>query len=359
VCKEEHDVLRHGPVVLMPTGEGGTVPAEWRWLAEVRGAGAVGEIAAGIVVPSARRAMVNVVRRAGWQIGHLASVLGLVVDHLFDQRGVHKVELRTEDTDVEILSAALQSGFTEEGRRRQCRIVDGHWRDRVRMGMLVSDRRRAGPAPHERFVPRTPEPVRPDMPPIRSPTADDFAVLRGEHVKLRRRRPSDRELMYRWGCCPDWWRLYMPEDPDGFAPPTREEFDAEWTGDARPNEWVIETDRHGPVGRCSYGNLDPVNRSADLGFLLNEARTWGHGYATDAARAVVRHLFEDLKLHRVHSGTWSGNIGSLRVQIKSGLRIESEGRECYLVDGKWYAGLGTGMLEHEFQAALGRRAPAP
>ena len=57
-------------------------------------------------------------------------------------------------------------------------------------------------------------------------------------------------------------------------------------------------------------------------------------------------------MHRADSGTWSGNVGSLRVMVKNGLRIEARGPECYFVDGKWYDGIGTGILENEYRQKL-------
>jgi RimJ/RimL family protein N-acetyltransferase len=318
------------------------------WLAEVKGKGVVGRIRAEVVVPTARRGMIYVDEWDGEHTEYMAVSLDLVVSNLFHVHKLHKLELRAVDTDVPALSAALRCGFVEEGRRRQCRIVEGHWRDRVRMGLLESDPRPRELVSDATFQPRQPVPVDSDLPDIPTSSAQDFAVLRGERVTLRRKRPDDKQLFYRWKCRSEWWPLYMPQDPDGFSAPTRQEFEAKWRGDPTPHQWIVETEHGVPLGTCGYYCFDRDNRSAELAYLLYEAQYWRKGYATDAARRIVRHLFEDLKLHRVHSGTWAGNVGSLRVQQKSGLRIESHGRDCYLVDGKWYDGLGTGMLEEEY-----------
>ena len=343
------NILKRGPVTLWRAGDIAEAKAGADWTVEVKGAGAVGIINAAVVVPTARRGVVTVKEWRQEERGRLVEALRLLVDHLFDRLNLHKVEVRSIDTKINVLSAALQCGFVEEGRRRQCRIADNCWRDRVRMGMLESDWRREMPTARMSFEPRGPEPVRHDLPEIPSPTDEDFAILRGERVAFRRKCPADKEMFYRWLCRHEWWRGWMPENPGGFSPPTREQFEAKWDGRPAAHEWIVETERGIPLGVCFYSGLDRGNRSAEAGILFYEAEHWGRGYGTDAFGVLVKHMFEDLKLHRVHSGTWSGNIGSLGVQQKNGLLIEARGRECYFVDGEWYDGLGTGLLENEYR----------
>jgi len=148
----------------------------------------------------------------------------------------------------------------------------------------------------------------------------------------------------------------MPQDPDGFCAPSRDEFDRNWKGAASPNEWVVEAPQGHPIGVCFYSGLDRANRSAEADILLYDPQAWGKGYGTDAYRVLLRHLFEDLHLHRVRSGTWDGNIGSVRVQLKSGLTIEAKSRDSYFVDGKWYGGIGTGILEDEWRRIEGQQS---
>ncbi len=49
---------------------------------------------------------------------------------------------------------------------------------------------------------------------------------------------------------------------------------------------------------------------------------WGHGYATEASREVVRHAFEDLGLYRVHAAHFGSNPASGRVMQKIGMSHE-------------------------------------
>jgi RimJ/RimL family protein N-acetyltransferase len=56
-----------------------------------------------------------------------------------------------------------------------------------------------------------------------------------------------------------------------------------------------------------------------LGYRLRRT-AWGHGYATEGARALVRHAFDDLGANEVVATTMAVNTGSRRVLEKAGLR---------------------------------------
>ncbi|PVE04420.1 GNAT family N-acetyltransferase [Streptomyces scopuliridis] len=59
-------------------------------------------------------------------------------------------------------------------------------------------------------------------------------------------------------------------------------------------------------------------RVVELGYRLRRA-AWGHGYATEGARALVRAAFTDLGTERVTAQTMTVNTASRRVLEKAGL----------------------------------------
>jgi RimJ/RimL family protein N-acetyltransferase len=61
---------------------------------------------------------------------------------------------------------------------------------------------------------------------------------------------------------------------------------------------------------------------AELGYRLRRA-AWGHGYATEGARALVAHAFTRTPVTLVHADTMAVNTASRRVMEKVGLRYES------------------------------------
>lgn len=56
---------------------------------------------------------------------------------------------------------------------------------------------------------------------------------------------------------------------------------------------------------------------------------WGHGYATEASRAVMTLGFGDLALHRIQGRHFTRNAASGRVMEKLGMRFEGISRGAY------------------------------
>ncbi len=71
------------------------------------------------------------------------------------------------------------------------------------------------------------------------------------------------------------------------------------------------------IGWCSLSRWNPDNCSALLGYCFDDA-AWGHGYATEAARELLRWAFDTLDLNRVQAATDTRNAASARVLEKPG-----------------------------------------
>ena len=76
-----------------------------------------------------------------------------------------------------------------------------------------------------------------------------------------------------------------------------------------------------PVGSIGlhHNDLAKGEDEAELGYWLG-VPYWGQGLVPEAAREMLRHAFEDLKLERVWCGYYDGNEKSRRVQEKLGFR---------------------------------------
>jgi RimJ/RimL family protein N-acetyltransferase len=99
--------------------------------------------------------------------------------------------------------------------------------------------------------------------------------------------------------------------------------------------------------------LQPLDGGPDVELTYTLARAaWGRGYATEAARAVLRWAFAGLLLPRVEAVADPGNHASLRVLEKAGM-VPLGPRECYAsVLAEW--GLTFGAWRE-----LAGPAPAP
>ena len=96
------------------------------------------------------------------------------------------------------------------------------------------------------------------------------------------------------------------------------------------------------IGWCGLTRWNPDFRSASLGYCF-DAAAWGHGYATEAADAVLRWAFDTLDLNRVQAETDTRNAASARVLEKLGFVREGTLREDCVVNGdvsdSWVFGL--------------------
>jgi [ribosomal protein S5]-alanine N-acetyltransferase len=94
--------------------------------------------------------------------------------------------------------------------------------------------------------------------------------------------------------------------------------------------------------------VDQQHQHAELGYWLG-AQYWGKGYATEAAREMLRFGFEDLRLHRIYASHFKHNPASGRVLVKLGMRHEGCQREHLrkwdlFVDSELY-----GLLRQEWK----------
>ena len=94
--------------------------------------------------------------------------------------------------------------------------------------------------------------------------------------------------------------------------------------------------------------VDDQHQHAELGYWLG-VQHWGQGYATEAAREMLRYGFEDLGLHRIFASHFKHNAASGRILVKLGMHYEGCQREHLrkwdeFVDSELY-----GLLRQEWQ----------
>jgi RimJ/RimL family protein N-acetyltransferase len=102
------------------------------------------------------------------------------------------------------------------------------------------------------------------------------------------------------------------------------------------------------IGNCGIRMDKPESFQADIGYEL-DPKYWNHGYATEAAHAIVDFGFRTLGLHRVWSWCVADNLGSAHVLEKLGMRLEGHLRENEYYRDRWWDTLMYGILEDEWQ----------
>jgi RimJ/RimL family protein N-acetyltransferase len=102
------------------------------------------------------------------------------------------------------------------------------------------------------------------------------------------------------------------------------------------------------IGWCGLQRWNPDYRSASLGYCYDDA-AWGHGYATEAARALLQWGFDTLDMNRVQAEVDTRNVASARVLEKLGFVREGMLREDCIVNGEVSDSWVYGLLRREWR----------
>lgn len=94
--------------------------------------------------------------------------------------------------------------------------------------------------------------------------------------------------------------------------------------------------------------VDEQHQHAELGYWLG-APCWGKGYATEAAREMLRYGFENLQLHRIFASHFKHNPASGRILRKLGMRYEGCQREHLRKWGQFVDSELYGMLRRDWE----------
>lgn len=102
------------------------------------------------------------------------------------------------------------------------------------------------------------------------------------------------------------------------------------------------------IGSCGV-RMDKIDAvEADIGYEL-DPRYWNHGYATEAAHAIVDFGFRRFNVHRIWADCVADNVGSAHVLQKLGMKLEGHLRENQYYKGRWWDTLIYAILTDEWE----------
>lgn len=162
-------------------------------------------------------------------------------------------------------------------------------------------------------------------------------IIETERLLLRIYKPEELEIVYKMLADKNVTRFYPP----GFSI-TREEVLASlprrfkhWRERGFGQLGVFEKENENLLGYCG---LQPFDNTPEIeiyyGFF--EA-AWGKGYATEAARAMLRFGFENTNLDKISAGTHPDNVASQKVLQKIGLEKHEGLRRFYNIDSVYFS----------------------
>lgn len=101
------------------------------------------------------------------------------------------------------------------------------------------------------------------------------------------------------------------------------------------------------LGEVVLNEIEPLDRRAAFRIALAGMRHVGRGYGSEAARLLLGHAFDVLRLHRVELEVYAFNPRAIHVYETLGFRREGVRRDALWQDGAFHDAIQMGMLEGE------------
>lgn len=170
-------------------------------------------------------------------------------------------------------------------------------------------------------------------------------------IYLRALNPDDYKVSVKWRNDPAIQE--MIGGPKYFVSPERER---QWVENAIISKdkivlavCLIENDQY--IGNVMLQDIDWINRTARVPYMIGDKSVWGKGYATEARMLMLKFAFEERNLRRISAVVLEDNIASLRVNEKCGFKKEGLLRKSVFKNGKYHNQYILGLLKEEFDEA--------
>lgn len=152
-------------------------------------------------------------------------------------------------------------------------------------------------------------------------------VLRTERLVLRPWRPADRDGLWRMQSNPATTEFLMPVPDRAASDAVADRAEAHFARHGF-GLWVVEapgvTDFAGYAGLVHVPYDEHFTPAVEIGWRFDPA-FWGHGYATEAARAALGFGFQTLGLEEIVAITVPANRRSRAVMERLGMVWDADG----------------------------------
>ncbi|MDH3890412.1 MAG: GNAT family N-acetyltransferase [candidate division Zixibacteria bacterium] len=170
--------------------------------------------------------------------------------------------------------------------------------------------------------------------------------LVGDKVFLKPTTPEDEANTYHWTL------LSEPQSqtcrPWVFSTPSEiaERMKKAEKDMSRQRFMVLRKDDRTPVAKVTYFDLNTLNRSAELGLVVDPDERQ-KGYGADALKTLVRYLFPYRGLNKVYAQTAQFNTQAIALMESLGFKKDATLRDHYFYRGEFHHGLIYSLLQFE------------
>jgi len=171
-------------------------------------------------------------------------------------------------------------------------------------------------------------------------------------VYLRAFEPGDEELINKWRADPDVAR--MTGGPILYVSKARERHWVE--GKSMDSTTSLHlaiclVTANEMIGYLSVINIDWRNRKAEWGgMLIGRKDLWNKGYATEAARLMLDHVFLEMGMRRFYGCWLEEHAASIAMGEKLGFFKEGLLRQSVYKGGRFYDQVLMSILSEEYAA---------
>jgi len=164
--------------------------------------------------------------------------------------------------------------------------------------------------------------------------------------------PRDFENVATWLSSPDINRWLIPEWRDKEVSAS---IVAIAVRNSRNRLFLV---KHGgvPCGLAALADIEPIDRTAMVWYLLGDARLSGRGITSAAVEQLVHYAFRELRLLSLYAWTMEDNAASQRVLRKVGFSVAGRLRQSASVAGRQVDRIFFDLVADEFHS---EREPTP
>jgi RimJ/RimL family protein N-acetyltransferase len=105
------------------------------------------------------------------------------------------------------------------------------------------------------------------------------------------------------------------------------------------------------IGGTDLKDIDPVNRTANIGIMIGDKVEWNKGYGTEAIQLLIDYGFSVLNLNNIMLVAYEYNDRAQRCYEKAGFRVIGRRRKARYYAGRYYDEVFMDILASEFKGS--------